>query len=66
MDYTYIFFNKDQIFIYNDAECQICNIKGTDRFLGSFEKNISLLIPTSSAYRYVAVTSDSVDTIELK
>ncbi len=66
MDYTDIFFNKDQIVIYNDAECQICNIKGTDRFLGSFEKNISLLIPTSSAYRYVAVTSDSVDTIELK
>lgn len=66
MDYTDIFFNKDQIVIYNDSECQICNIRGADRFLGNFEKSISLLIPTSSAYRYTAVTSDSVDTIELK
>lgn len=66
MDYTDIFFNKDQIVIYNDSDCQICNIRGADRFLGNFEKSISLLIPTSSAYRYTAVTSDSVDTIELK
>ncbi len=66
IDYTDIFFNKDQIVIYNDAECRICNIRGTDKFAGAFEKNTSLLIPTSSAYRYAAVTSDSVDTIELK
>jgi len=66
IEYTDIFFNKDQIVIYNDSECQICNIRGADKFTGSFEKNTSLLIPTSSAYRYVVVTSDSVDTIELK
>ena len=66
IEYADIFFNKDQIIIYNDSECQICNIKGADKFAGSFEKNISLLIPTSSVYRYIAVTTDSVDTIELK
>lgn len=66
IEYTDIFFSKDQIVIYNDSECQICNVRGTDKFTGNFEKNTSLLIPTSSAYRYVAVTSDSVDMIELK
>lgn len=66
IEYTDIFFSKDQIVIYNDSECQICNVKGTDKFTGNFEKNTSLLIPTSSVYRYVAVTSDSVDMIELK
>lgn len=66
IEYTDIIFNKDQIIIYSDQECQICNIKGVDKYLGSFEKNTSLLIPTSSVYKYVAVTSDSIDTIELK
>lgn len=66
IEYTDILFNKDQVIIYNDSDCQICNIRGADKFVGNFEKNISLLIPTSSVYRYVAVTSDSVDMIELK
>lgn len=66
IDYTDIVFTKDQIIIYNDTECQISNIKGVDKFIGNFEKSTSLLIPTSSVYRYVVVTADSVDTIELK
>lgn len=66
IEYTDIIFNKDQIIIYSDKECQISNMSGVDKFLGSFEKNTSLLIPTSSAYKYVAVAADSIDTIELK
>lgn len=66
IEYTDIVFSKDQIIIYSDTECQISNIKGVDKFLGHFEKSTSLLIPTGSAYRYVTVTADSVDTIELK
>ena len=66
IEYTDIIFNKDQIIIYSDKECRISNMSGVDKFLGSFEKNTSLLIPTGSAYKYVAVTADSIDTIELK
>lgn len=66
IEYTDIVFSKDQIIIYSDTECQISNIKGVDKFIGNFEKNTSLLIPTGSVYRYIAVTADSVDTIELK
>lgn len=66
IEYTDIVFSKDQIIIYSDTECQISNIKGVDKFIGNFEKSTSLLIPTGSVYRYVAVTADSVDTIELK
>lgn len=66
IDYTDIVFSKDQIIIYSDTECQISNIKGVDKFIGNFEKSTSLLIPTGSVYKYVAVTADSVDTIELK
>lgn len=66
MEYTDIVFNKDQIIIYNDLDCQIFSMNGVEKFAGSFEKNASLVIPTSSAYRYLVVTSDSIDTIELK
>lgn len=66
IDYTDIVFNKDQIIIYNDIDCQICNMKGVDKFTGEFEKNTSLVIPTSSVYKYIAVTTNSIDTIEMK
>ena len=66
IDYTDIVFNKDQIVIYNDIDCQICNMKGVDKFTGEFEKNTSLVIPTSSVYKYIAVTTNSIDTIEMK
>lgn len=65
IEYTDIIFNKDQIIIYNDLNCQICNMKGVDKFTGEFEKRAALIIPTSSAYKYVAVTADSIDSIEL-
>ncbi|MEI3211073.1 MAG: DUF5711 family protein [Lachnospiraceae bacterium] len=32
MDYSDIVFSKDQIIIYNDMDCRICNISGVDRF----------------------------------
>ena len=66
IEYTDIVFHKDQVIIYNNMECQICSIKGADKFVGTFEKNISLVIPTNSVYKYVTVTSDSIDMIELK
>lgn len=66
IEYTDIIFHKDQIIIYNDMDCRICNIKGVDKFSGEFEKPVSLLVPTSSAYKYTVVTSSSIDTMELK
>lgn len=66
IEYTDIVFNNDLIIIYNDLDCQICNISGIDKFTGEFEKAVALVVPTSSVYRYYAVTNNSVDTIELK
>lgn len=66
IEYTDIVFNKDQIIIYNDLDCQICSMQGVDKFTGEFEKTTSLVIPTSSTYKYIAVTTDSVDAIEMK
>ena len=66
LEYTDIVFNKDQIIIYSDQECSICNMKGVDKFTGSFGGDTALIIPTASVDKYVTVTMDSIDNVELK
>ncbi|MCI8358654.1 MAG: hypothetical protein HFI51_11000 [Lachnospiraceae bacterium] len=66
MEFTDIVFAEDQIIIYNESECQVYNMNGVEKYAGYFEKAVYTLIPTSSAYRYILVTTDSIDTIELK
>ena len=41
-------------------------MKGVDKFTGEFDKSTSLVIPTSSIYKYITVTTDSIDAIEMK
>ncbi|MCM1427483.1 MAG: DUF5711 family protein [Eubacterium sp.] len=66
MEYTDIVFTDDQIIIYNEAECQIYDMNGVEKYNGLFEKAVYTLIPTASSYKYVVVTADSIDTMELK
>ncbi len=65
LEYTDIVFTDDQIIIYNETECQIYNMSGVEKYAGLFEKSVYTLIPSSS-YKYIVVTEDSIDTIELK
>lgn len=66
IDYRDILFHEDQIIIYNETECCIYNSNGTEKYRGRFEKTALMLIPQSSAYRYMVVTPDSIDVIELQ
>ncbi len=66
MEFTDIVFAEDQIIIYNESECQVYNMDGLEKYSGYFEKAVYALIPTQTAYRYILVTADSIDTIELK
>jgi len=66
MEYTDIVFADDQVVIYSESECQVYNMNGVEKYSGYFEKAVYALIPTSSSYRYIVVTADSIDTIELK
>ena len=66
MEFTDIVFADDQIVIYNESECQVFNRNGVEKYSGFFDKAVYALIPTSTTYRYILVTSDSIDTIELK
>lgn len=66
MEYTDIVFADGQVIIYNESECQVYDMDGVEKYAGYFEKAVYALIPTSSSYRYILVTADSIDTIELK
>lgn len=66
MDYSDIIFADDNIIIYNESECSIYNMSGVEKYSGAFEKAVYALMPASSAYKYILITPDSIDTIELK
>lgn len=66
LDYTDIFFGKENFVIYNETECQILTMDGTEKFHGSFSKAVRLMAPVGNAYKYLLMTDDSIDTIQLK
>ena len=66
IDFRDILFREDQIIIYNESECRIYNSNGTEKYSGDFHKSVLLLIPQSSKRKFMVVTPDSIDTIELK
>jgi len=66
MDYTDIFFGKDNFVIYNETKCQIVNLDGTVKYDGNFAEAVELMVATGNTYKYVLITDDSIDTIQLK
>ncbi len=66
LEYSDIFFEEDDFVIYNDSECLIMTYGGVEKFNGYFSKTADLLFPTNGAYKYILVTQNSIDTIQLK
>lgn len=66
IDYTDIFFEQDKFIAYNEMQCVITTLDGEEKFNGEFTKPVKLVLPTGRAYRYLLVTEDSMDTIQLR
>ena len=66
IDYTDIFFEQDKFIAYNEMQCVITTLDGVEKYNGEFTKPVKLVLPTGRAYRYLLVTEDSVDTIQLR
>lgn len=66
VEYTDIFFEKKNFVVYNETDCQIITMDGVEKFNGSFSKAVRLMLPTGSAYRYILVTDQEMETIQLK
>lgn len=66
LDYTEIFFEKDDFVIYNETECLIMTFEKNVKFNGNFTKPVRLMLPAQGAYKYLLVTDNSIDTIQLR
>lgn len=65
-DYNDIIFGQDTFTAYNETDCLVMTLEGTEKYNGHFSKSVDLLIPTGSAYKYLLITENSIDTIQLK
>lgn len=65
-EYTDIFFGQDNFTVYNETECMIMTFEGVEKYNGYFSKAVNLMLPTDTAYKYLVVTDNSIDTIQLK
>ena len=65
IEYKDIILYKDSFIIYNETQCMIANLHGLVRFHGEFENPLLLFSPVS-AKKYLAVSKDSIDIIEMK
>lgn len=66
IEYNDIFFGEDIFTAYNETDCLVMTLDGMEKFNGHFTKSVDLMVPTGSAYKYLLVTNNSIDTIQLK
>lgn len=66
IEYTDIFFGQDNFTVYNETECVIMTFDNVEKYNGYFSKAVNLMLPTNTAYKYLLVTDNSIDTIQLK
>ena len=66
IEYTDIFFEKGALVIYNETECQVVTMDGIEKYHGNFAKPVGLMASAGKAYKYLLITDDSMDTIQLK
>lgn len=65
LEYKEILFARDSLIIYNEAECLISRMNGKDKYAGEISPQTQLLKPLGGN-RFMAVTEDSIDMIEMK
>ncbi len=66
IEYNDIFFEEDCFVIYNETECMIMTYDGIEKYNGYFSKSVDLMIPTGTPYKYLLVSQNTIDTIQLK
>ncbi len=64
-EYKDILFFNDFVYIYNERECVIYNMKGTQKFQGEFDIPVELLIPTTAHDKLILVGKNKIQNIKL-
>ncbi len=66
IQYSDILFGDDFFVVYNSEECEIMTLKSVEKFHGTFEKTVRRMVPQGFSQRYLLVTNDSLDVIQLR
>lgn len=66
MDYTNIQLENNCIIISNESACEIYNWDGKRKFQGDFKEMVYAIIPTTSITKYILVTENAIQTVELR
>lgn len=66
LQYKNVVIEKDVFYVYSDSECMIFNIFGTEKYKGTVDDTISLLIPGDSVNKMTIVSTDSIVNLELE
>ncbi len=65
IEYMDVFFDNEQIGIYGQSEFLLCDMSGSEKFKGSFDSSVRVMIPTSVRSRFLLVTENTIETMEL-
>ena len=66
IDYSEIIFNNKQLIIYNEDECIIQDMNGHIKYQGAFETPVRLMVPTAIRSKFTLVTTQNIQTMNLK
>lgn len=68
LNYDHIFFTEDYFVVYNDMECLMQTYDKVTKYEGDFLMSADLLLPIGKgkSFKYILVSGDSVNTIQLK
>lgn len=66
IEYTDIFFGQNMFAAYNETECVITTMDGVEKFNGGFDRPVRLMLPLGNSYKFLLVTDNSLDTVQLR
>lgn len=68
LDYEDVVFTENYFMVYNGQNCQIQTYGGLTKFEGGFLNTMDVMYPVGrgNGYKFVLVSKDSIDTIQLK
>ncbi len=65
-EYVDVLFDNGQIIVYGEDEYILYDMKGTEKFRGTFDHAVKVMVPTNVRSKFLLVTERSLDTLELK
>ena len=68
LEFTNVAFGNKYFTIYNDTRCQVYTYGGKQKYNGTFDQPVRLMIPIGGdgSFRYLIMTDMGIDTIQLK